>query len=71
MALYAFSLKKNKRLAEYAELLSNWGTRPIPGLPADITQFGQSFKLVPKSALAPGEYVISTGSKMFTFGIDE
>ena len=71
VALYAFSLKKNKRLVEYAELLSNWGTRPMPGLPAEITQFGQSsFKLVPKSALAPGEYVISTESKMFTFGID-
>ncbi len=70
VALYAFSLKKNKRLAEYLELLNNGGTRPIPGLPAEITQFGQSsFKLVPKSALAPGEYVISTDNKMFTFGI--
>jgi len=72
VALYAFSVKKNKRLAEYAELVGNSGTRPIPGLPAEITQFGQSsFKLVPKSALAPGEYVIRTDSKMFTFGIDE
>ncbi len=72
VALYAFSLKKNKRLAEYSELLNNWGSRPIPGLPAEVSQFGQSsFKLVPKSALAPGEYVISTGNKMFTFGIDQ
>jgi hypothetical protein len=71
VALYAFSIKKNKRFVEYSELLTNMGTRPIPGLPAEITQFGQSsFKLVPKSALAPGEYLISTESKMFTFGID-
>jgi hypothetical protein len=72
VALYAFTLKKNKRIAEYSELLNNFGSRPIPGLPAEVSQFGQSsFKLVPKSALAPGEYVISTGNKMFTFGIDQ
>jgi len=72
VALYLFSLKKSKRLVEYAELLSNWGRRPIPGLPVEITQFGQSsFKLVAKSPLPPGEYVISTGNKMFTFGIDQ
>jgi hypothetical protein len=77
VALYAFSLKRNKRLAEYAELVGDpdaarSGTRPIPGLPAEIIQFGQSsFKLVPKSVLTPGEYVIRTDSKVFTFGIDE
>jgi hypothetical protein len=72
VALYAFSLRKNRRFAEYAELLSNWGRRPIPGLPVEITQFGlSSFKLVPKSPLAPGEYVIYTGNKMFTFGVDK
>jgi hypothetical protein len=72
VALYAFTLKKKKRLVEYEELLNNWGKRPIPGIPAEISQFGQSsFKLVPKSALAPGEYVIYTGSNMFTFGIDQ
>jgi len=62
VAIYAFSLKKHKRFAEYAD--GDWGTRPIPGLPAEITQFGQSsFKLAPKSALAPGEYVIRTATK--------
>jgi hypothetical protein len=72
VTLYLFSQKKNRRLAEYAELLSNWGKRPIPGLPVEIAQFGQSsFKLVPKSPLAPGEYVIYTGNKMFTFGIEQ
>jgi hypothetical protein len=72
VALYAFSFKKKKRLVEYEELLSNWGKRPIPGLPAEISQFGQSsFKLVPKSPLAPGEYVIYTGNSMFTFGVDQ
>jgi hypothetical protein len=70
VVLYTFSIKKNKRLAEYAD--GDWGTRHIPGLPAEVTQFGQSsFKLVPKSALAPGEYVIRTDSNMFTFGIDK
>ena len=72
VALYAFSLKKKKRLTEYSELLSNWGKRPIPGIPAEVVSYGQSsFKLVPKSPLAVGEYVISTGNKMFTFGIDQ
>lgn len=72
VSLYLFTLKKNKRFTEYAELLANYGTRPIPGLAAEISQFGQSsFKLIPKTALAPGEYVIQMNNKMFTFGIDQ
>ena len=72
VALYAFSSKKNKRFTEYSELLSSMGRRPIPGIPAEVVAYGQSsFKLVPKTPLAVGEYVISTGNKMFTFGIDQ
>jgi hypothetical protein len=50
-----------------------------PGIPIDITQFGESsYKLIPKAPLSPGEYaVMLRGStqvkdhKIFTFGIDQ
>ena len=76
VTLYPCVSKKHQRLANYAEdrLKANWtpDRKPIAGLPVEITQFGESsFKMVPKSALAPGEYVISTGNKMFTFGVDK
>jgi hypothetical protein len=43
-----------------------------PGIPADITKFGESsFKVVPRQSLPPGEYtVFLSGSKAFTFGVD-
>ncbi|HTQ09199.1 MAG TPA: hypothetical protein VMI31_03930 [Fimbriimonadaceae bacterium] len=71
--LYPFVLKKNERQAYYGELGyvgREW--KPIPGLDVEISQFGaSSYKLVPTSPLAPGEYVITAREKVFTFGVDE
>jgi hypothetical protein len=43
------------------------------GIPVEITKFGESsYKLTPKPSLRPGEYaVLLSGSKVFTFGIDQ
>lgn len=70
--------KKNRRFAIDAINKDNT-MRYFPGVPVDITQFGESsFKLVPKSPLPPGEYaIILEGSpqakdrRIFTFGIDQ
>jgi len=74
VTLYPCVQKKQQRLANYAkdQLKANWTSdrTPIPGLPVGITQFGESaFKMTPKSPLLPGEYVVVTATKMFTFGI--
>lgn len=73
VSLYPCSAKK-KREADYATergTMHGINKQPILGLPAEVTQYGQSsYKLVPQSPLAPGEYLINTGAKMFTFGVD-
>jgi len=76
VTLYPCVQKKHQRLANYAkdQLHANWTAdkTSIAGLPVEITQFGDSsFKLAPKASLGPGEYVISTSTKMFSFGIDK
>jgi hypothetical protein len=43
----------------------------IPSIPATLTKYGESsYKLAPDSILAAGEYAITYGSKVMTFGID-
>jgi hypothetical protein len=78
-ALYASSDSKDKRQfpVETVAIGDNKIT-PLSGIPVDLTQFGKSsYKMVPKSPLASGEYVIILrGStqmkehKAFTFGVD-
>src|ERR1035438_4429686 len=48
--------------------------KPNPGLPVDITKFGESsYKIVPQAPLDPGEYALLTGVTqtpvMFTLGV--
>jgi hypothetical protein len=75
--LYALTVDtKNKKLTgRWFSLLHAFGkSRQVsPGMPVEITKFGQSsFALVPKQPLRPGEYaVLLSGSKVFTFGIDQ
>jgi hypothetical protein len=75
--LYALTVdaKDKNKIGRWFSLVHIVGkTRQVsPGMPVDITKFGQSsFKLVPKLALSPGEYaVVLSGSKVFTFGVDQ
>jgi hypothetical protein len=75
--LYALTIddKDKKKIGRWFSLVHAVGkTRQVsPGMPIEITKFGSSsFKLVPKQSLRPGEYaVLLSGSKVFTFGIDQ
>ena len=70
IALYEFSGKRNREAA-YEKLNPMQGTlQHIPGMPAQTTPYGQSYKLVPTVPLPRGEYLIYTGTKAFTFGVD-
>lgn len=72
VALYAMQQKKNDREADYATIDGRYNREQIRGLAAEVTQFEQSaYKLVPSAPLAPGEYMIYAGDKIFTFGIDQ
>jgi len=72
VALYRMEQKKKGREADYAILDSRLASQQIRGLAAEVTQFGQSaYKLVPSAPLAPGEYMIYAGDKVFTFGVDQ
>jgi hypothetical protein len=43
----------------------------IPGLPVTVSKYGDSsYKLVPSSALVPGEYAIIFAGKVMSFGVD-
>ena len=70
--LYRFTQKKHQRYFEIVKISHGGRTREnLPGIPVDITKFGESsYRLVPQSPLSPGEYVILTGPKIFSFGID-
>jgi hypothetical protein len=74
VALYRFDQKwRNRQFAvqKIASYLTG-GTRPVKGLPVEITKYGESsFKLTPASRLAPGEYAISIAGELFTFGVDQ
>jgi hypothetical protein len=70
--------KNTRRFAERTASTRKSEIVVDPGLPVDITDFGQhSFRLVPQSQLKPGEYaILIRGSaqakerKLFTFGVD-
>jgi len=67
--LYQFSAKGPDR--EYD--LGKWHRKESTtntGLPLDISKYGQSsFKVTPGSPLAPGEYALTLGPTVFTFGV--
>ncbi len=71
VSLYLFKVKKNNRWFD----LEKWGqgrNEPIKGLPVEVTQYcTSSYKLVPTSPLAPGEYAITSAGEVYTFGIDQ
>lgn len=51
---------------------ARYNREQIRGLAAEVTQFGQSsYKLAPSEPLAPGEYMIFAGDRVFTFGVDQ
>lgn len=67
--LFQFSVKGSER--EYE--LGKWKRRdytPNVGLSVDIAKFGtSSFKLTPGTPLSPGEYALTLGPTVFTFGV--
>jgi hypothetical protein len=71
--LYPFTVKKNLRQYELVKLKGMGRERETHlGTPVEVTKFGESsYKMVPKSPLAPGEYAIDIAGKLFTFGIDQ
>jgi hypothetical protein len=70
VSLYLFLVKKNKRYFEF-EKRNRTGVTPIKGLPVEVSKFGEdSYKLVPASTLAPGEYAINIAGEVYTFGVD-
>jgi hypothetical protein len=70
VSLYRFVQQKKKRWFGYAYAAYPVAT-PIKGLPVEVSQFGaSSYKLVPASPLAPGEYAIIIADEVYTFGVD-
>jgi hypothetical protein len=69
--LFAFTEEKGERQTVMGRRKGK-NTEYNPGIPLDVTQFGtSSYKLAPRSPLAPGEYWWGTGrGKVHTFGID-
>jgi hypothetical protein len=67
--LFQFSVKGSER--EYD--LGKWKHKdytPNVGLPVNIAKFGDSsYKLTPETALAPGEYALTLGPTVYTFGV--
>jgi hypothetical protein len=67
--LFQFNVKGSER--EYP--LGTWKRRdftPNVGLPVNISKFGTSFKLSPVNPLAPGEYALTLGPTVYTFGVN-
>jgi hypothetical protein len=71
--IYRFTSDEKHKTRKFELVKIKGRTREtINGIPADITKFGgSSYRLVPRSPLAPGEYAVLTGSKIFSFGIDQ
>jgi hypothetical protein len=67
--LFLFNVKGAER--EYD--LGKWKRRdytPNVGLSVNIAKFGESsFKLTPETPLSPGEYALTLGPTVFTFGV--
>ena len=67
--LFQFNVKGSQR--EYD--LGKWKRRdytPNTGLSVNIAKFGDSsFKLTPETPLSPGEYALTLGPTVFTFGV--
>ena len=67
--LFQFNVKGSER--EYD--LGKWKRRdftPNVGLPVNISKLGGSFKLSPASPLSPGEYALTLGPTVYTFGVN-
>ena len=67
--LYQFNVKGSERDYE----LGNWKGRDYmanAGLAVNVGKFGESsYKLTPDAPLAPGEYALTMGPTVFTFGV--
>jgi hypothetical protein len=74
VSLYPLNLKKKHRRFDVAKCKSSCAlnSTPIKGLPIEVSQFGEhSYKLVPASQFAPGEYAIIIADEVYTFGVDQ
>ena len=67
--LFQFNVKGSER--EYD--LGKWKRRdftPNEGVTINVSKFGESsYKLTPETSLAPGEYALTLGQSVFTFGV--
>lgn len=67
--LYQFEIKGSERSYD----LGKWTHRdytPNTGLPVDVAKFGESsYKVTPSTPLSPGEYALTLGATLYTFGV--
>jgi hypothetical protein len=71
VSLFRFEVKKNKRQFQTMMLNRTSGGQLIKGIAVEVSKFGESsYKLVPASPLAPGEYTITIANNLYTFGVD-
>ena len=69
VSLYHFVPKGRNRRFDFSKGVAN--PEPIKGLPIEVSTYGErSYKLVPASPLAPGEYAIILADEVYTFGVD-
>ncbi|MGD0800467.1 MAG: hypothetical protein ABR906_04045 [Terracidiphilus sp.] len=74
VSLYGFIQKKSERRFEFQKQPSTWKMEVaiVKGLTIDVSKFGESsYKLVPASPLAPGEYAIIIAGNLYSFGVDQ
>jgi hypothetical protein len=71
VALYRFIERGKKRYFDTVQTAGVSGPQVIKGLPVEVVQFGMSYKLVPASPLAPGEYAIMIAGEAFTFSVEQ
>jgi hypothetical protein len=67
--LFLFDVKDNQRKYWLGKRKGNT-TDTNDGVPVEIVKLGESsYQVVPKSPLAPGEYAITVGPRLYTFGV--
>jgi hypothetical protein len=66
--LFQFNVKGSER--EYD--LGKWKRKDFThnnGVSINVARFGNSYKLTPETPLSPGEYALTLGPTVFTFGV--
>jgi len=69
--LFQFTVKGQEREYDLVLKSKHGDSETNRGLAVNVSKFGESsYKLTPDVALGPGEYALTTGELVFTFGVD-